>query len=289
MKNVKDIPVLLKRPTDGHKGTFGKVLIIGGSTGFSGAVALAGKAALRSGAGLVRVAVPQSIQPVVAGLEPCYTTIGLSEENGQLSSKAVTELARHLPDNDIVALGPGAGTGSGVKDALLSLLAIDGLKLIIDADGLNVLSQCGGPGGWLEKKKAAVVLTPHPGEMARLWKSVFREPMPEDRQECASKFARKTNTIVVLKGAGTIVTDGKQIYVNTTGNPGMATAGSGDVLTGMIAALVGQGLTLFDATVLGVYSHGFAGDVASALHGQVGMIATDIIDNLHAAFAQVME
>ncbi len=289
MKKITELPRLEKRPVDGHKGTFGKVLIIGGSIGFSGAPVLAATAALRSGTGLVRVAVPESIQPVVAGLEPCYTTIGLSEKNRQLSSKAVTELAKHLPDNDIVAFGPGVGTGSGVKEILLSLLAVEGLKLIIDADGLNVLSQCGGPGGWLEKRKADVVLTPHPGEMARLWKSVFREPMPDDRTECATRFAEKTGCVVVLKGSKTVVTNGDSVYINTTGNPGMATAGSGDVLTGMIAALVGQGLSLFDAAVLGVYSHGFAGDVASALHGQVGMIATDIIDNLHAAFAQVME
>jgi ADP-dependent NAD(P)H-hydrate dehydratase len=289
MKTIKDIPKLPKRPVDGHKGTFGKILIIGGSVGFSGAPALAGRGALRSGAGLVRVAVPQSIQPIVATLDPCYTTIGLSEKCDQLSSKAIMKLGEHLPDNDVVAFGSGAGTGAGVKDVLLSLIAIEGLKLVIDADGLNVLSQCGGPGGWLEKKNADVVLTPHPGEMARLWKSVFREPMPEDRQECAAKFAEKTNTIVVLKGAGTVVTDGGKQYVNTSGNPGMATAGSGDVLTGVIAALAGQHLSLFDAAVLGVFVPGLAGNIAAAVHGQTSLIATDIVDNLSAAFGQIVE
>lgn len=122
MNKVTGIPKLEKRPVDGHKGTFGKVLIIGGSVGFSGAPALAGKAALRSGAGLVRVAVPESIQAIVATLDPCYTTIGLSDEDGQLSSKAVVEMAKHLPDNDVVAFGPGVGTGGGVKDVMLSLL-----------------------------------------------------------------------------------------------------------------------------------------------------------------------
>jgi len=174
MEEIMDIPKLPKRPVDGHKGTFGKVLIVGGSVGFSGAAALAGKAALRSGSGLVRVAVPQSVQSVVAAFDPCYTTVGLSEDNGQFSSKAAMELVKHLQDNDIVAFGPGVGMGSGVKDVLLSLLSVEGAKLIVDADGLNVLSQCGGVGGWLEKKTAAVVLTPHPGEMARLWRSVFR-------------------------------------------------------------------------------------------------------------------
>ena len=172
---------------------------------------------------------------------------------------------------------------------MLSLLAVDGLKLIIDADGLNVLAKLSGPGGWVAGKKANVVLTPHPGEMGRLWKSVFREPMPEDRQECAGKLAEKTGCIVVLKGAGTVVTDGEQVYVNTSGNPGMATAGSGDVLTGVIAALAGQGLSLFDASVLGVYVHGLAGNIAAAVHGQVSLIATDVLDNLSGAFGQVVE
>jgi len=289
MQTITEIPKLEKRPVDGHKGTFGKVLIVGGSVGFSGAPALAGRAALRSGAGLVRIAVPASIQPVVASLEPCYTTIGLSEKNGQLSGKAVTELAGHLLDNDVAAFGPGCGTGLGVKEVALSLLAVEGLKLLIDADGLNVLSQCGGPGGWLEKKKADVVLTPHPGEMGWLWKSVFREQVPENREECAAKLAEKTGTVVVLKGAGTVVTDGERLFVNDTGNPGMATAGSGDVLTGVIAALIGQGLSTFDAAVLGVHVHGLAGDAAAKIRGQVSMIATDIIEHLGHAFIQVSE
>jgi len=289
MRKITGIPKLEKRPVDGHKGTFGKVLIVGGSVGFSGAPALAGKAVLRSGAGLVRVAVPVSVQAIVAMLDPCYTTIGLSEDDGQLSSKAVTELAKHLADNDVVAFGPGVGTGAGVKDVLLSLLSVEGLKLVVDADGLNVLSQSGGAGGWLEKKQADVVLTPHPGEMRRLWKSIFREPVPDNREECAAKFAKETNTIVVLKGAGTIVTDGQQVYTNTSGNPGMATAGSGDVLMGVITALAGQGLSLFDASVLGVFVHGLAGNIAAAVHGQTSLVATDIIDNLSAAFGQVVE
>ncbi len=289
MKNIIELPQLPKRPKDGHKGTFGKVLIVGGSVGFSGAPALAGMAALRSGSGLVKVAVPVSIQPVVASIHPCYTTLGLLEEKGQLAAKAVVELKPQLADHDVIAFGPGAGTGSGVRDVLLSLLAVEGLKLVVDADGLNVLAKSGGVGGWVDKKKANVVLTPHPGEMKRLWKSVFREPMPEDRQKCAGRFAEKTGTIVVLKGAGTVVTDGQQVYVNTSGNPGMATAGSGDVLTGVIAALIGQGLSLFDAAVLGAYVHGLAGNIAAAVHGQVSLMATDILDNLSAAFGQVVE
>lgn len=287
MHRITEIPKLAKRSVDGHKGTFGKLLIVGGSVGFSGAPAMAGWAALRSGAGLVRVAVPESVQPVVASLYPCYTTIGLDERDGRFSSKAVTEVTKYLSENDVIAFGPGVGVGAGVKDVLLSLLGLKGLKLVIDADGLNVLSQCGGPGGWMEDKKADLVLTPHPGEMKRLWGSVFREPMPQDRSECAGRLAEKTGCIVVLKGAGTVVTDGESVFVNDTGNPGMATAGSGDVLTGVIAALVGQGLSIFDAAVLGVHVHGLAGDIAAKRCGQVSLIATDIIDHLCEAFLQL--
>jgi ADP-dependent NAD(P)H-hydrate dehydratase len=285
MKKITQIPVLAPRPSDSHKGTFGKVLIIGGSIGFSGAPALAGKAALRSGAGLVRVAVPQAILPIVASLDPCYTTIPLAEDaDGRISSDAAGILAQHAKQNDVVAFGPGVGVSAGIKDVLLGLLSIENLRLVIDADGLNTLALCGGAHGWVEKKKASVILTPHPGEMERLWKSLFRGKMPEDRVAQAAKLAEHTGAVVVLKGAGTVVTDGQAVYVNTTGNPGMATAGAGDVLTGLIAALIGQGLGLFEAAICGVYMHGCAGDIGVKSKGQIGLIATDIIDSLPAVF-----
>ncbi len=285
MQKITEIPKLKPRPVDGHKGLFGKILIVGGSVGFSGAPSLAGKGALRSGAGLVRVAVPQSVLSIVASLESCYTTIPLAEDaDGRISSDAVGILAEHAKQNDVVAFGPGIGVGAGVKDILLHLMGMEGLKIIVDADGLNTLALCSGAGGWIEKKKASVILTPHPGEMQRLWKSLFRGKMPEERVAQAAGLAEHTNTIVVLKGAATVITDGKKVYVNTTGNAGMATAGAGDVLTGVIAAAAGQGLNLFDAAVLGVYIHGLAGDLAVKEKGQVGLIATDIINFLPAAF-----
>jgi NAD(P)H-hydrate epimerase len=285
MKTITQIPVLQPRPVDGHKGLFGKILIVGGSVGFSGAPALAGRAALRSGAGLVCVAVPGSTLPIVASLEPCYTTIPLAEDaDGKIASDTAGILADHAKQNDVVAFGPGIGVSAGVKDVLLHLLGIESLKIVIDADGLNTLALCGGAGGWVEKKKASVILTPHPGEMQRLWKSLFRGKMPEDRAEQAAKLAEQTGTTVVLKGAGTVVADGKKVYVNTTGNAGMATAGAGDVLTGVIAALAGQNLNLMDAAVAGVYIHGLAGDLAAKEKGQISLIATDIIDFLPAAF-----
>lgn len=285
MKHITDIPDLPPRPVDGHKGTFGKVLIVGGSRGFSGAPALAAKAALRSGAGLVRVAVPASIQAIVAAADPCYTTIALPDDGqGQISDEAAAKMLGYGLDNDVVAFGPGAGTGRGVRQALLALLGVEGLRLVIDADGLNVLASMRGAGQWLRHKKASVILTPHPGEMKRLWAGLFREPLLHDRVDQAARLARFTGCVVVLKGAGTVVSDGQCVYVNATGNPGMATGGAGDVLTGVIAALCGQGLGPIESAVLGVYLHGVAGDSAAANAGQTSLIATDIVDYLPSAF-----
>lgn len=285
MQRITDIPKIPVRPVDGHKGTFGKILIIGGSRGFSGAPALAAKAAIRSGAGLVRVAVPDSIQSVVAAIDPCYTTIALpEEEQGQCGQTAIPLILKQAAENDVVAFGPGSGTGRGAEQALLALLAVNDLPLIVDADGLNCLAAVRGSGNWMKNKKSRTILTPHPGEMKRLWSGLFRSPLPSDRVEQALRMAEHTGCIVTLKGAGTVVTDGQRVYVNTTGNPGMATAGSGDVLTGVIAALGAQSLSLFEAAVLGVFLHGLAGDYAAKEVGQISLIATDIIEHLKDAF-----
>jgi ADP-dependent NAD(P)H-hydrate dehydratase len=282
MKIVEYIPKLKPRDPDAHKGDFGKICIIAGSLGFSGAAALAGKASLRSGAGLVRVAVPKSILPVIASIEPSYTTIPLDEDAaGRISKKALNKILNILPENDCLAIGCGIGISSDLSSILLALIGQENLKMVIDADGLNNLASIS---NWHKSAKADIILTPHPGEMKRLWPSVLREPLPPDRTSQAVQLAQKTKTIVVLKGAGTIVTDGQSLYINKTGNPGMATAGSGDVLTGCIAALLGQQLSLLDAAILGVYIHGLAGDIAAQRIGQVSLIATDIIDALGQAF-----
>lgn len=282
METVETVTKLEPRAVDAHKGDFGKVCIIGGSVGMSGAPALAGRAALRAGAGLVRVAVPKGILPTVASIEPCFTTIALPEDDlGQISSKAIGKILDAVGDNDAVAFGPGVGTSGELRSVLETLLEQKQLRMVIDADGLNNLA---GLRSWPASLKARTILTPHPGEMKRLWSSQFREELPSDRQRQAAKLAQQTRSVVVLKGAGTVVTDGEKVYVNATGNPGMATAGSGDVLTGVITALLGQGLSDFDAAVLAVYVHGLAGDIAAETAGQVGLITTDIIDALPAAF-----
>jgi NAD(P)H-hydrate epimerase len=282
MNAITAIPKLPPRPAEGHKGTFGRVLMISGSLGMTGAAALAGRAALRAGSGLVRVATSRSALPIVAALEPCYTTLPLAEDSeGRISVKAINTLLDAIQDNDVVAIGPGTGQSAGLRSIVETLVQQDGLRLLLDGDGLNNLSRLR---DWPKKCRAQVVLTPHPGEMKRLWSGLFREEMPKDRQETAVRAAQATGAVVALKGAGTVVTDGHRVYVNTTGNPGMATAGSGDVLTGVTAALWGQGLSRLDATILSVYLHGLAGDLASNRLGQISLMATDILDALPEAF-----
>ena len=285
MEIVETIPKLKTRAVDAHKGDFGKVCIIAGSIGMSGAAALAGRSALRAGAGLVRVATPKSVLPIVASIEPSFTTIPLPEDSlGRISAKAVNIILEAVGQNDAVAFGPGVGTSGALHSVLKSLLEQEGLKIVVDADGLNNLA---GIKNWHNKLKANMIVTPHPGEMKRLWSGLFREPLPDQRQQQAIQLAQHTGTIVALKGAGTVVADGEKVYINKTGNPGMATAGSGDVLTGVITALLGQRLSDFDAAVLGVYVHGMAGDIAADKLGQVGMITTDIVDSLPEAFKKM--
>jgi len=282
MEIIESIPKLQTRKPDAHKGDFGKICIIGGSTGFSGAAALAGRSALRAGAGLVRIAVPKSILPIVASIEPSYTTIALAEDNqGRISKKAINQILTAVEENDVLAFGPGVGVSGDLQQILYTLIAQQEKSIVIDADGLNDLAKIT---DWPEKRKANLIITPHPGEMKRLWAGLFREPQPVDRQTQAVQLAERTGTISVLKGAGTVVTDGEKVYTNKTGNPGMASAGSGDVLTGCIAALTGQGLSNLDAAILGVYIHGLAGDIAAENKGQISLIATDIIDALPQAF-----
>jgi ADP-dependent NAD(P)H-hydrate dehydratase len=285
METISQIPKLKPRAADAHKGDFGKVCIIAGSIGMSGAAALAGRAALRCGAGLVRVATPKSVLPIVASIEPSFTTIALPEDNdGRISAKAINIILNAVSDNDVLAFGPGVGISGGLRSVLMALLEQEGLRLIIDADGLNNLAKMK---DWPAKLKAELVLTPHPGEMKRLWSGLFREKLPADRQRQAAQLAQQTKTVVVLKGAGTVVTNGEKVYVNTTGNPGMATAGSGDVLTGAITALAGQGLGNYDAAALGVYIHGLAGDIAAEKVGQISLMTPDIIESLPDAFEKL--
>jgi len=287
MKIITKIPKLPPRPRDAHKGDFGKICIIAGSIGMSGAAALAGRSALRAGAGLVRVATPKSVLPIVASIEPSFTTIPLAEDAiGRISAKSTNTILNAISENDCIAFGPGVGQSGDIRTVIDTLIQQENLKLVIDADGLNNLSKIK---NWPEKLKADLILTPHPGEFERLWSGLFREKFPAKRIDQAATLAKRTKTIVVLKGAGTIVSNGNKVYVNKTGNPGMATAGAGDVLTGVITALIGQHLSNFDAAVLGVYVHGFAGDIAAKKTGEVSLMTTDIIESLCEAFKKTLD
>jgi hydroxyethylthiazole kinase-like uncharacterized protein yjeF len=276
---ITQLPVLHPRKLESNKGDFGRVLVVAGSRGMSGAAVLCGSAALRGGAGLVTVAVPQEILAIVAAGNPCYLTAPLPNDiEGKLPIVAkVLDLARV---NDVAAVGPGLGRSDEISRLIAYLLFNIEIPLVLDADGLNALiNQVDS----LKDHAAPMILTPHPGEFARLIGSDVAT-VQASRQDLAVDFAAKFQVILVLKGHGTIVTDGRQIYLNSTGNPGMATGGTGDVLTGLIAALLGQKLAPFAAAQLGVYLHGLAGDLAQEELGQVSLIASDLLSFLPQAF-----
>jgi len=284
MTTVTALPNLPPRTADSHKGTFGKVLIVAGSRGMTGAAILCGGAALRSGAGLVQVAVPSDVQPIVAAGNPCYTTASLSIEvnRHQLTEDAAPTVLELLRSANVLAMGPGMGQGGKISEIIEIILVQAEVPVVLDADGLNALAA--NPNDVLKRRNQhPTVLTPHPGEFGRLIRRSTHEVL-EHRKELAMNYAAEHDIVLVLKGQGTLVTDGRRLFQNTTGNPGMATGGTGDVLTGVIAALIAQGLAPFDASQLGVHVHGKAGDLAAEEKGQIGLIATDVLDQLPQAF-----
>jgi NAD(P)H-hydrate epimerase len=281
---VTALPGFAPRAANSNKGDFGRVLVVAGSRGMSGAAILCGRAALRGGAGLVKVAVPHEVLPIVAAGDPCYMTVPLSQDaDGQLDFAALAEIFAVEETQTVLAVGPGLGRGAQVTRLLHELVGKASRPLVLDADGLNAFA---GQPAMLHAANVALIVTPHPGELARL-AGIKVPEVQARRDEVATRFARDHRAIVVLKGQGTIVTDGRRLYRNTTGNPGMATGGTGDVLTGLIAALLGQGLEPFAAAQLGVHLHGRAGDLARDRQGEASLIATDIIDFLPAAFRQL--
>lgn len=277
------------RPSDGHKGTFGRTVIIAGSRGMSGAACLAGVSALRGGAGLASVACPVGVQSVVAGYEPGYLTIGLPEGSaGQLSIATLDEISGVVAGKDSVGIGPGLGNSPDVAEVVRRVFTEASCPLVLDADGLNVLADSFQQGHWAGHRHAGPrVLTPHPGEFARLTGLPVVE-IESRRAEISKEFARKNGVILVLKGAGTVVTDGERVSINSTGNSGMATGGSGDVLTGLIAALLARREDPFQTARLAVHLHGLAGDCAARSMSQPGMIASDLPHFLGEAWKLVL-
>ncbi len=277
-----DLPRLPSRSPESHKGDYGRALLIGGCRGMSGAIALAGMAALRSGAGLVTLAVPDVCLQTVAGFEPSYMTVPLAcDASGRITGAALTTLSPLTAKATCVGLGPGIGRSDELDRLIRDLYTSLPQPLVLDADGLNALAA--DPEG-LAGRKGPCVITPHPGEFRRL---VGRDNLTEPEFiEHAERLARQHQLVVVLKGHRTLITDGTTSVRNTSGNPGMATGGSGDVLTGVITALVCQGLTPFAAARWGVYLHGLAGDLGAGLLGQVSLIARDLVNYLPAAFVR---
>src|SRR3989338_8227706 len=249
MYEVKDVPKILQRSPDTHKGDYGRIFILAGSVGMTGAACLCSMAALRAGAGIV--------------------TLDFSQRF------------------DVIAIGPGLSQYMETRGLVLWLLQNLERPIVLDADGINALAD---NRDIIDKIKKHVILTPHPGEMAHLVGAKSSQDIQSNRIEIAKSFVRgKKNLTLVLKGYRTIVMNEEKFYINTTGNPGMATAGTGDVLTGMIAALLGQNYTPFDAAQLGVYLHGLAGDIAAQEKGEISLIATDVLENLHRAFLTYKE
>ncbi len=270
---------LLQRKPDAHKGDFGHILILAGSPRFSGAAVLCSEAALRTGAGLVTLGIPQSLNSAMIKIKPKEAmTLPLPEtKEGTLSFAGYKKIEDFLKDVDVLAVGPGLGRDKSTQNLVRKLIMKRDEPLVIDADGLNALrgylAKLQAPSSKLQEK----ILTPHPGEMAGLL-GISIKKVQNNRKAIAQKFAKDYKVTVVLKGHHTVVADYKgNLYINRTGNPGMATAGSGDVLTGMIAAFLGQGLTAFGAAKYAVYLHGLAGDLAAKEKTQISLIASDII------------
>ena len=288
-------PLLMPRAHDANKGSYGHVLVIGGSLGKAGAAAMAGFAALRAGAGLSTVATPKSVLATVAAFHPELMTEPLAEtEQGTISLQAVGLGLDALLERKTLAIGPGISRNSETAAFVRTIVTRGDKSLVVDADGVNAFE---GAAGMLNGRGRTVVITPHPGEMARLTGLSIAE-IQANRLEVARNFAREHELIVVLKGHRTLIagpasaapsaaSDGA-VWVNPTGNPGMATGGTGDILTGMVAGLIAQHPQhALEATALAVYLHGLAGDLASESVGENSLVATDLLRFLPQAFAQM--
>lgn len=273
--------LLKKRKQDSHKGDYGHVFVVAGSRGLTGAAALCANAVLRAGAGLVTLGVPSSLNPAMEAKLTEVMTCTLDETSeGSLSLKAKRRILSKVDDSDVVVLGPGLSRNAQTKQLVRQLIVKIRKVMVIDADALNAMSE---DVSVLKRIGVPYIVTPHPGELSRLIKRNV-EHIKKNKIAVAKRFSRQYKAVTVLKGSGTVVAgeDGR-VYVNRTGNPGMATAGSGDVLTGVIGGFLAQGLGPFDAARLGVYVHGAAGDIAAKEKGEVGLIASDILEKIPEA------
>ena len=260
----------VRRP-DTHKGDYGKILLLCGSRGFTGAAALAAMGALRTGAGLVYLAVPESIYAIEAVKLTEPVVLPLPEQDGKLCAASIPQIAALLPKMDAVLFGPGSGICPGTEEVLLFLLKKCGCPLILDADGITLAAR---HKDILRDRSAPTILTPHDGEFARL------NPRELPRAEQTAALADELGVVLLRKGHRTLITDGESIWENRTGNPGMAVGGSGDVLSGVLVSLLGQKLPPLDAAAAGAWLHGAAGDRAAEKRGEYGMLPGDLVEEL---------
>ena len=271
LDHKKVLSILPERAVDTHKGDFGKLLLLCGSKGYTGAAYLAAQASLRSGAGLVFLGVPESIYAIEAVKVNEAIVFSLPDENGKLSAAAIPEILQRLPQMDAVLIGPGLGQSDGTFQVVKAVLEQASCPVVLDADGINLIAA---HKDLVRGRTAPTILTPHAGEFARLGGD------PHRRAVAAEAMARELGCILLLKGHHTVITDGETTYINPTGNPGMAVGGSGDVLAGIITALLGQGIAPLEAAACGAWIHGAAGDICAAEIGQYGMLPTDMLNAL---------
>jgi NAD(P)H-hydrate epimerase len=273
----------MPRAADSHKGDYGRAVLVGGSRGMSGAIALAGMAALRAGAGLVTLAVPDRCLDTVAAYEPCLMTVPVPcDASGGMAAAAEGTIGALVQRATVMACGPGLGRTAQIVTLVRSLYTSVALPMVVDADALNALAE---QSAGLSGAGGVRIVTPHPGEFRRL--SGVAEKDPQGQEARAIELARAHQIVVVLKGHRTLVTDGCRSVRNSTGNPGMATGGAGDVLTGILTALLAQGLGPWDAARLGVYLHGLAGDLAARHRTQIAMTARDVLEFLPHAWQEL--
>ncbi len=273
---------LLQRAVDSHKADFGHVFVIAGSPRFSGAAVLAGAAAMRTGSGLVTLGIPKGLNSSLIKIKPIeIMTLPLEQSRaGNLSLAAFKQIRDFAVNSDAIVIGPGMGREGTTQRLARKIIKTIKKPMVVDADGLNALVSGLNALRRAKDEGQEMIFTPHSAEMARLMGKSIKF-IRNNRKKVAQKIAQDYNVTVVLKGHDTIVADNRgNFYVNKTGNPGMATAGSGDVLSGIIASFIGQGLNGFHAAKYGVYIHGLAGDLAARKKSQSGMIASDIIDNI---------
>lgn len=274
-----NLPPLPPRPADGHKGMFGRVLVIGGNDQMVGAPVMAGTSALRTGAGLVQIAVPRAILAAALSITPELIGLALGKSVGK------DELLDAARKSDAVVIGPGLGRSPEAAARLTRLVRLE-KSMVVDADGLNLLAE---GKRWPGFFKARAVLTPHPGEMARLGKLIGRDKVPSDEQgriDIARQASDAFGQVVVLKGNRTVVTDGRRVYVNDTGDSSLSKAGTGDVLSGIVGTLLAQEMDHFDAACAAVWIHGRAGELAGARLGPRCVLAREVIDAIPQAIGE---